>query len=507
MANKRAQVLVVDDERFFREAIRDALTVRDFECVVCEDGEAALNVVAAQSFAVAVIDARLPGMDGIELLQQLRLAQPDMQVIVLSSAIDQELVLEALRFGAGEYLGKPLHDEELVLAVERAVQVNGLANDRRRLRARLDDLVERIEDYAGQVNRAGREVRQRAIRDGAVATVARALGAEKTSLLLVDDDENCLEVAAVYGRDLEPAQMDPIRIGEGIAGRAFEDSAPLVVADIRAESHFAADLTPDRYATNSFLMSPVALPSRQFGLLCATDRSDGNDFDHDDLSVMRAIAVHVAEFLYGDNNPESANHVAALDLAGDVADVALSGTDTTARDAELARAICDVLVNEMDPAALVPRVLHAIEVALGADPVALFLVDSESGELVLEGTGPRGLRWEHERLPVGRGLIEGVLVRGQLVAVADPEQDPRFDASVDAPVDKKSGALLAVPLKLRGKTVGVCRVHLPLGEMISARTGEMLAAVLSAAVRNMLLYRSLLESIEEVAQARREARS
>ena len=141
---------------------------------------------------------------------------------------------------------------------------------------------------------------------------------------------------------------------------------------------------------------------------------------------------------------------------------------------------------------------------LDADPVSLYLIEPESGDLVLAGVGTRGLRLEHDRIAVGRGLMEGVLVRGQLVAAPDPEQDPRFDASVDAPIDQKPGALLAVPLKLRGKTVGLCRVHVSLGQVISARTGEMLAAVLSAAVRNMLLYRSLLESIEEVAQARRE---
>ena len=276
MANERAQVLVVDDERFFREAICDVLKERGFVCVPCDGGEAALKAAAAQSFSVAIIDASLPGVSGIELLQQLRLAQPDMQVIVISSAVDQELVLDALRFGAGEYLGKPLHDEELALAVQRAAQISGMAGDRRRLRARLDDLVGRIEGYAGEATKADTDKRGSVIRNEAVRLAAGALGAEKTSLLLVGADEDTLDVAAVFGRDVDVAQLGPVRVGEGIAGRAFEDSAPLVVADIRAESHFAADLAPDRYATNSFVMAPVGLPGRPFGLLCATDRSDGN---------------------------------------------------------------------------------------------------------------------------------------------------------------------------------------------------------------------------------------
>ncbi len=60
---------------------------------------------------------------------------------------------------------------------------------------------------------------------------------------------------------------------------------------------------------------------------------------------------------------------------------------------------------------------------------------------------------------------------------------------------------------MRGKVVGLCRAFLPGDVTASARTGEALAAALSAAVRNVLLYRSLVESIEEMAEARREARS
>ena len=117
--------------------------------------------------------------------------------------------------------------------------------------------------------------------------------------------------------------------------------------------------------------------------------------------------------------------------------------------------------------------------------------------LVLEGHLGHGLRIQP--LPNQRVLLG--------IAASDPEQDPRYDMTVDAPVDGRPGPLLAVPLKLRGKTVGLCRIHLAPGAIVSARTGEMLVAVLSAAVRNVLLYRSLLESIEEVAKARREARN
>lgn len=543
MANASARVLIVDDERFFREEIRDNLSAHGFHCTTCEDGEGALKLAAGRSFAVAVVDIQLPGIDGVELLQQLRIAQPDIRVIMLASSSDQERVLEALRQGASEYLAKPLHEEELILSVGRAVETHRVAIDYRGLRGRLDELVDCMELYSQDVDAAEPADRPQVVRDTAVRAAAHVLEAEKTSLLLLNDDATTLEVVAALGRDKGPEQMDSVPVGQGIAGRALEDSAPLAVADIRAESHFAADLAPDRYETNSFVVAPVEVPSRQFGVLCATDRRGGLEFGHEDLSLLRAIAVQLAEFLAQEtpgtnaavttevgsvdedleNQPAmvvsgdvaasdsladpSVNDLKPLDLAADASDGSGLYTDASDGDSEIARAICDVVSNEMDPAALVREVLRPIEASLAADPVSLYLIEAESGELVNQGSGGRSLRLDHDRLPVGPGLTGSVLGRGQMIAASDPERDPRYDVTVDAPVDGRPGPLLAVPLKLRGKTVGLCRIHLAPGAIVSARTGEMLVAVLSAAVRNLLLYRSLLESIEEVAEARREARS
>jgi hypothetical protein len=77
---------------------------------------------------------------------------------------------------------------------------------------------------------------------------------------------------------------------------------------------------------------------------------------------------------------------------------------------------------------------------------------------------------------------------------------------VDTPADGQAAPLLCLPLRLRGKTVGVARAFFEPGSDVPARTGEVLSAALSAAVRNVLLYRSLVETIDEMAEARKAAR-
>ena len=73
-------------------------------------------------------------------------------------------------------------------------------------------------------------------------------------------------------------------------------------------------------------------------------------------------------------------------------------------------------------------------------------------------------------------------------------------------MDGEVRPLLCVPVVLRGKTLGVLRAYPKQPSGASARTGELLVSAVSAAVRNVFLYRSLLDSIDDVAEARREAR-
>ena len=141
----RSRVLIVDDEIFFLEAIDEILTEGGFETVRAYNGETAIERAADPAIGVVVLDVRLPDIDGIQVLAVIREMRPELSVIMLSAPTDQEIVLEALRLGAADYLAKPLHDEELVLAAGRALEGYEANAARRRLRQRIDRLVEGME--------------------------------------------------------------------------------------------------------------------------------------------------------------------------------------------------------------------------------------------------------------------------------------------------------------------------------------------------------------------------
>jgi transcriptional regulator with GAF, ATPase, and Fis domain len=177
------------------------------------------------------------------------------------------------------------------------------------------------------------------------------------------------------------------------------------------------------------------------------------------------------------------------------------------RSADLAREICDAVTAEVEPARVLDAALRPIAAALSAAPVALYLRDADTGELVREAEcDGGGRRSDRAQLSAARGLAGSVLATGQLVATGDPTRDPRFDAACDTPADGAVGPLVCGALRFRGKPIGIFRAFPASAEHATPELGELLAAALSAAVRNVLLYRSLVQTIEEVAEARRTAR-
>jgi DNA-binding response OmpR family regulator len=503
MVERGPRVLVVDDERFFREAIAETLAAAGIDAEEVASGADALARAEDPALGVVVLDVQMPGLDGLEVLRRLRADRPELRIIILSASTEQDLVLEALRLGACDYLAKPLHDEELVLAVRRALESYGVREHWRELRRRMDRLLHGLQDVARKAGEgAGGEAR---IAEAAVRAAAEVTRAGRASLLLADAEGRELRVAAGAGLGAPLAALAPVRAGEDVAGRVFAEGEPALVEDLRRDPRFPRDPERERrYRSASCCLVPIGEGPRRLGVLCASEREGGEPFDAQDLGLLRLLALQIAGPLAaagpGRAPADPVEATAPLVRADPLAE-----PGSAERDAELARAVCEAVTAEVEPERVVRGVLAPVAQLLGADPVALFLVDGASGELVCEGQGP-GLREDRASLPRGLGLTGLVFETGRLVAAPDPAADARFAAEIDTPADGAPAPLLCVPLRLRGKTVGVCRAFFEPGGKVSPRSGEVLAATLSAAVRSVLLYRSLLETIDEIAEARRAAR-
>ncbi len=497
------RVLVVDDERFFREAIRELLEDDGIAVRLASTAAEALEAAEDPSIGVAVLDIQLPDQSGLTVLRLLRERRPALRVVMLSAHTDQEYVLEALRLGACDYLAKPLHEEEVKLSVRRALEAFEMASSWNSLRGRLGSLATEIETLIGDGQGNDRE----SLATRAVEAVARLLDAGKTSLLLRDDAEGRLRVAATTGRKLAPFEHDSVAVGEGVAGRAVAQGEAIVVDDVGIDPRFAA-APGDRYDSQSFVVMPLGVGQGRFGALCATDRRGGQSFAEEDVALLRLLSLTLSPWL-DPTQPLLDADLSVLEVADDdVGDVTLETPDANAApegDSELARRVCDAMTREVEPTRVLGSALRAVAECLGAAPVSVYLLEGESGLLRREAQWEADGASDREVLLREAGLTGAAFESGQPIACATPADDPRFDASADTPEGRNVSALLVLPLRFRGRTLGVCRIFTADPRVASPRTAEVLGAALSAAVRNVLLYRSLVESIEEVARARKDS--
>ncbi|MBI4611124.1 MAG: sigma-54-dependent Fis family transcriptional regulator [Candidatus Rokubacteria bacterium] len=115
------KILVVDDEPVMRELLREALTGFGHRVAVAASGREALRLIRAESFQVLLLDLRMPGMDGLDVLKAVRTVGYDIEVVVLTGYADVESAVAAMKLGAHDYLRKPIDLSELEQVARRAV--------------------------------------------------------------------------------------------------------------------------------------------------------------------------------------------------------------------------------------------------------------------------------------------------------------------------------------------------------------------------------------------------
>jgi DNA-binding NtrC family response regulator len=138
-------LLVVDDEPDMRSLLADIFNAEGWRVVCVEDGAEAASAYRRERPAVVLLDLAMPRVGGLEALGEIRAADPEASVIILTAYVEIPRAVEAMRLGAYDYLTKPFVKDELVLTVRRALE-------RRRLVARVEEL-ERESGPVGSLRR------------------------------------------------------------------------------------------------------------------------------------------------------------------------------------------------------------------------------------------------------------------------------------------------------------------------------------------------------------------
>ena len=136
MNEPRKRVLVVDDELGVRESVRILLS-EGYEVATVASGDLALEAIQRERPHLVLLDIIMPGMDGMELLERVRVSDPGLPVVILTATKTVKTAVAAMKLGAFDYLQKPFDVDELRLIVERATHTAELEEEVKRLRHEL----------------------------------------------------------------------------------------------------------------------------------------------------------------------------------------------------------------------------------------------------------------------------------------------------------------------------------------------------------------------------------
>ena len=118
----KKKILVVDDERNVCEFLEEFLEFKEFETFSALSGVEALRLIREHRFDLVLLDIIMPGMNGMEVLEKIKLVQPDIPIIVVSGVRDSKMADNVLRMGAADYIPKPIDLERLEQMIMLNVQ-------------------------------------------------------------------------------------------------------------------------------------------------------------------------------------------------------------------------------------------------------------------------------------------------------------------------------------------------------------------------------------------------
>ncbi len=125
MTERRRVILVVDDEESMRYFLRKTLRREGYDVLEAEDGPAAIEAAHARTPDIALLDIRMPGMDGVALMRALRATLPHLPVVLMTAYGSVENALQAMKQGATDYVTKPFRVDEIRTTVAKALGVDG----------------------------------------------------------------------------------------------------------------------------------------------------------------------------------------------------------------------------------------------------------------------------------------------------------------------------------------------------------------------------------------------
>jgi len=131
------RILLADDDNALRRVVQFKLRQKGYDVVAVPDGREAEKILQKENFDLLITDMKMPNMDGIELLERSRQMHPDLEVIMITAYAEIPQAVRAVKSGAADYLTKPFDDDQLFVAIDKALKLRRLEDENLQLKEQL----------------------------------------------------------------------------------------------------------------------------------------------------------------------------------------------------------------------------------------------------------------------------------------------------------------------------------------------------------------------------------
>ena len=284
------RILIVDDDASVRDVISVLLQEEGYECRTASSAEAALDIAAAEAPPLVISDMKMPGRDGIWLLEAFRERYPETAVIMLTGYGDTEAAVDCLRRGAVDYLLKPPKLTDLIRAIERALAKRRIELARKRYQKKLE---RKVRDRTGELRTALRNIQ--GTYQTTLLALVRALDAREHetsdhSQRVVKYTEAIAERLSLRGPELEEIGRGALLhdIGKiGVPDAVLLKPAKLTTEEWK-EMRRHPDIGYDMIRSIEFLNTPAAI------VLSHQERFDGRGYPR----CLRGEEIHIGARIF-----------------------------------------------------------------------------------------------------------------------------------------------------------------------------------------------------------------
>lgn len=213
-----ASILLVDDEEGIRTVLGISLADAGYHVTTAASGEEALARFAERRPDIVLTDIKMPGLSGLDLLERIKAADPDVEVIMLTGHGDMDLAIQSLKRDATDFLTKPVNDDMLEVALRRAGERMSM---RSRLRGYTENLEQMVRDQSARLVEAERQLAALQVMDGIASGIRSLCSALDDGGLF--NELPCF--VAVHNADLEIVSTNQLykeRLGHRIGSRSWE---------------------------------------------------------------------------------------------------------------------------------------------------------------------------------------------------------------------------------------------------------------------------------------------